>query len=147
MTAKRMPAIVRLRDSEVVPDFGFSERSLGVSLTSDYKLRTAWRGEIRIADDAPWHRGEERLVELTIEAKPFEDYVLSWRPTLYVCRDNQIIGLLTLAEPNASLMLAPHGPHKSRSIATDAATASGPETRADFPDPCPETETLRRRDS
>ena len=109
MSAKSLRALVRLRDTDVIPEAGFQEPRFNVSLTSDHKMRTAWRGEIKVGDSRPWCRGEERRVELSIEAQPFADYVTSWRPTLYVCRDNQIIGLLTLAENGDFVDSAPAG--------------------------------------
>jgi len=102
MVACPLFARVRLSDTDAIPEAGLRQARLRVSLTSDRKMRTAWRGEITIAGDVPWHRGEERLVGLSIEAKPFADYVACWRPTLYVCRDREIIGELTLAEPPAA---------------------------------------------
>ena len=98
MTAPSLPAVVRLMDTDVIPDGGLRELSLRVNLTSDIKMRTAWPSEITISGETPWYRGEERLVELRIKAKPFNDYVTCWRPKLYVCRNDKIIGSLTLAD-------------------------------------------------
>lgn len=101
IAAQPLPALIRLSESATIPTTGLRQSKLAVSLTSDSKLRTAWPSEITIADDSPWHRGEERLVELRIEAKPFCDYVACWRPKLYVCQNGEIIGHLHVATPAA----------------------------------------------
>lgn len=101
MTAPALPALVRLMDTDVIPESGLREPSLRVNLTSDIKMRTAWPSEITVSGSTPWYRGEERLVELRIQAKPFNDYVTCWRPKLYVCRNDEIIGSLRLAENRA----------------------------------------------
>jgi hypothetical protein len=98
MASRPLSALLRLENPDAIPETGLTSDRLEVNLTSDHKMRTAWRGEIVIPGDGPWLQGEERLVELQIEAKPFEDYVASWRPTLFVCRNDEIIGQLELAD-------------------------------------------------
>lgn len=80
------------------PHSGTNGALLPVDLTTDHKLRTAWRGEITLLGEPPLKRGEVWPVELEIEAKPFRDYVASWRPKLYVCRNGKLIGELELTE-------------------------------------------------
>lgn len=103
MSAHALSAVVRLMNSDAIPESGLSEPMLMVDLTSDVKMRTAWPSEIVISGDMPWYRGEERVVEVRIQAKPFNDYVTCWRPKLYVCRNDEIIGSLTLADRHEAL--------------------------------------------
>jgi hypothetical protein len=119
---------MRLNEAGSIPEEGFSKSRLAVTLTSDHKMRTAWPGEVRMHGDAPWRRGEARRVDLTIDSKPFGDYVACWRPVLYACRDGEIIGQLELED--------------ARNSVKRAGTRTDPGRRADSPDPYPETETL-----
>ena len=102
MATRILSARIRLSDSEAIPSDGLRQKKLSVMLSSDERLRSAWRGEITIRGDIPCHRGEERVVDLAIDARPFEDYVANWRPTLYVSRGDQLIGKLQIASADAA---------------------------------------------
>ena len=98
MPPRTLTGLLRLTSIEPMPPHSATgSLPVPVDLTTDHKLRTAWSGEIRLLGEAPWQRGEQRPVELAIDAKPFRDYVISWRPRLYVCRDGALIGELELS--------------------------------------------------
>lgn len=101
MATRILSARIRLNDSDAIPSDGLQQLRLRVMLSSDHRLRSAWRGEITIRGESPCHRGEERVVDLAIDARPFEDYVANWRPTLYVSRDDQLIGKLHIGAGSA----------------------------------------------
>jgi hypothetical protein len=116
MTNRTLSATLRLCDDKPIPaDWHYSSR-LDVNLTSDARLRTAWPCEMIVLGDEPLRHGEERTVELRIEARPFSDYVSSWRPRLFVCRNDEIVGYLNF--PNAPLARA-----RSAQNETDTRTA------------------------
>ena len=96
MSHSLFQALFCLKDPDAIPELELEGSTLSVHLTSDRKMRTAWPSEITIPVSEPWHEGEEKLVDLRIEAKPFSDYVRSWNPPLYVCRNRRIIGYLRL---------------------------------------------------
>lgn len=98
MAGRSIPARIRFNRFVASADEGLPASRLAVDLTSDRKMRTAWRGEIVIPGDPPWQSGDERIVELEIEAKPFEDYVACWRPTLFACRDDEIIAQIEVTD-------------------------------------------------
>lgn len=97
MSVGPISACIRLREADSIPWTRIVQRRFGIHLTSDEKMRSSWEGEITILGELPWCSGEERHVELRIAAKPFEDYVSCWRPTLYACLGDEIIGDLILA--------------------------------------------------
>ena len=99
MRPQFLTGLIRLSSVDsILPHSGTGKALLPVDLTTDHKLRTAWRGEIRVLGESAWKRGETRPVELEIEAKPFRDYVASWRPKVYVCRDGELIGEFEFAD-------------------------------------------------
>ena len=91
-----LPAVLRLTNVGVIDASELEQSTLAVHLTSDPKMRSAWPSEIVMLGDGPLHTNEARPVALRIEAKAFSDYVSSWKPELYVCRNHEIIGYLRL---------------------------------------------------
>ncbi len=79
-----------------IPDEGLSTSRLRVELAEAEKQDSAWIAELIVLGDLPWHKGEERRVELRIMSDEFRSYVTSERPNLLVKRGDEIIGELEL---------------------------------------------------
>ncbi|MGS2724926.1 hypothetical protein ACVBEJ_14390 [Porticoccus sp. GXU_MW_L64] len=79
-----------------VPESGLTSSRHRVELFEDGKSENAWISEINILGDLPWHRGEEREVEVRIMSCEFRDYLMDKRPSLLVRYGSQIIGSLEL---------------------------------------------------
>lgn len=93
MTGNALSARVRLREgAEVVPKAGLTQPKLRVELRTSEEGSSAWIAELKITGDLPWHRGEDREVELRIMSDQFEEHVVSERPKLLVCRGDVIVG-------------------------------------------------------
>ena len=79
-----------------MPKGGFTVPRHRVELFEDGKSDAAWISELEVLGDLPWHKGEERKVEVRIMSDEFRDYVMDKRPNLLVRYGSQIIGSLEL---------------------------------------------------
>lgn len=82
--------------ASAIPAAGLSTPRLRVELAETEKQNSAWIAELIVLGDLPWHKGEERYVELRIMSDEFRNYVTSERPNLLVKRGDEIIGELNL---------------------------------------------------
>ena len=65
-----------------------------MELVSEEKPDEAWISELNVLGNLPWHKGEERKVELCIMSDEFRNYVMQVNPGLLVKRGNDILGNL-----------------------------------------------------
>ena len=63
-------------------------------MAEEEKPDAAWIAELNVLGDLPWHKGEERQVELRIMSDEFRDYVMLESPGLLVKRGNEVLGNL-----------------------------------------------------
>lgn len=79
-----------------VTNEGLTVPRLRVELSDIEKPDSAWISELKVIGDLPWHKGEERQVELRVLSDEFRNYVISNKPDLLVKRGSEIIGNLIL---------------------------------------------------
>ncbi len=84
---------VKLRhEISVIPDEGLAVSRLRVELVAEKKPDEAWIAELNVLGDLPWHKGEERKVELRIMSDEFRDYVMQAGSSLLVKHGNEVLG-------------------------------------------------------
>jgi len=77
-----------------IADEGLAVPRLRVELVEEEKPDLAWIAELHVLGDLPWHKGEERRVELRIMSDEFRNYVTLSCPDLIVKRGSETIGNL-----------------------------------------------------
>ena len=77
-----------------IADEGLAAPRLRVELVEEEKPDLAWIAELHVLGDFPWHKGEERRVEMRIMSDELRNYVNSSRPDLLVKRGSETIGSL-----------------------------------------------------
>ncbi len=92
-------AKVKLRSEvNVIPDGGLAVSRLRVELVEEGKPDLAWIAELNVLGDLPWHKGEERQVELRIMSDEFRNYVVMRSPSLLIKHGSEVLGILEFAK-------------------------------------------------
>lgn len=94
-TSNPIIAKVKIRSEvNVIPDGGITVSRLRVELAEEEKPDSAWIAELNVLGDLPWHKGEERQIELRIMSDEFRNYVMIRSPSLLVKHGSEVLGIL-----------------------------------------------------